>query len=348
MDEIRPEFNKYIVNNRPKMKHLILIWTILILPFIGLPQEYVTDVPARDPVLIREGNTYYMFSTGPGIAVWSSKNLKEWKRLGRVFEESPLWVTRVAESFNGHFWAPDISYQDGMYYLYYTVSAFGKNTSAIGLATNKALDPESPDFKWEDQGIVVQSVPGRDLWNAIDPNLAFDDEGTPWLTYGSYWNGMKLVRLADDLKTVQNGPEDWYTIARRERSFQTDDRKAGDAAIEAPFIFKKNGYYYLFVSFDHCCRGVNSTYKVAVGRSEDIKGPYLDKSGTDMFHGGGTIVVQGNADWHGVGHNSVYTFDGVDYIAFHGYDASDEGKAKLVIRSLYWDDKGWPVVDLSE
>lgn len=310
--------------------------------------EYRTDIPVHDPVVIKQGDTFYLFCTGFGVAVWSSPDLKQWKREAPVFAEAPTWANDINPEFKNHIWAPDITFHNGQYYLYYSVSAFAKNTSAIGLAVNKTLDPSSPDFKWEDKGIVIQSVPGRDLWNAIDPNLVFDEAGTPWLNYGSFWNGMKLVKLADDLKTVQNGPEDWYTISRRERSFELDDRNPGDGAVEAPFIFKKDDWYYLFVSFDYCCRGVNSTYKMVVGRSKDVKGPYLDRSGKSMFEGGGTLVLEGNADWHGVGHNSAYTFDNKDYLIFHGYDAHDNGRSKLLIREMKWDSEGWPLVKLEE
>ncbi|MCH7414737.1 arabinan endo-1,5-alpha-L-arabinosidase [Belliella sp. R4-6] len=309
-------------------------------------QEYSTVIPVHDPVMIKEGDTFYLFSTGRGIAVWSSPDMKKWKREEAVFPEPPTWATDVAADFKNHIWAPDITFHEGEYFLYYSVSSFAKNTSAIGLVKNKTLNPDSPDFKWEDQGIVIQSVPGRDLWNAIDPNLVFDEEGTPWLNYGSFWNGMKLVRLGDDLKTVQNGPDDWYTISRRERSFELDDRNPGDGAVEAPFIFKKDGYYYLFVSFDYCCRGVNSTYKMVVGRSKEVQGPYFDRDGVSMFEGGGTLVLEGDKDWHGVGHNSAYEFGGTDYLIFHGYDAKDNGRSKLLIREMNWDSEGWPIVSL--
>lgn len=302
------------------------------------------QTPVHDPVMIKQDNTYYLFCTGFGISVWSSADMKEWKKEKPVFEKAPEWAVNAIPGYRGHTWAPDISYHNGQYYLYYSVSAFGKNTSCIGVATNKTLNPSSPDFKWVDHGKVIQSMPGRDMWNAIDPNLAFDEDHTPWLVFGSFWNGMKLVKLADDLQTIAR-PEEWHTVAARKRSFEMADTAAGDAAIEAPFIFKKENYYYLFVSFDYCCRGVNSTYKVVVGRSEKITGPYLDKEGVEMTKGGGSLLVQGDAkEWYGAGHNSVYTFEGKDYIIYHGYDAQDNGRSKLIIRELKWDAGGWPVL----
>lgn len=302
------------------------------------------SIPVHDPVMIKQDNMYYLFCTGKGVAMWSSKDMKNWKFEQEVFDKSPEWTEKVVPGFDGHMWAPDISYHNGEYYLYYSVSAFMKNTSAIGVATNKTLHPNDPNYKWVDHGIVIQSVPGRDQWNAIDPNLAFDKQGQPWLAFGSFWEGLKIVKLNQDLKSIAENPQEWHTIARRPRTFELDERDPGDGAVEAPFIFEKGDYYYLFASFDLCCRGENSTYKMVVGRSKELTGPYLDKEGKSMTQGGGSLVMEGNENWFGVGHNSTYTFEGQDYLIFHGYDANDGGKAKLRIEKLSWDENGWPVV----
>lgn len=303
-----------------------------------------TDKPiTHDPVVTKQGDIYYLFCTGPGITTFTSKDLKTWTQGDPVFAESPTWAKDVAPGFNGHIWAPDITFHNETYYLYYSISAFGKNTSAIGLVTNKTLNPKDENFKWEDQGIVIQSVPNRDMWNAIDPNLIFDEEGTPWLSFGSFWSGLKIVKLEDDLKTIAQ-PEEWYPIASRERSSNLPDADAGDAALEGPFIFKKGDYYYQFLSWDYCCRGENSTYKLVVGRSKTVTGPYVDKDGKKLTEGGGSLVIEGNENWYGVGHNSVFTFDGKDYTFMHGYDASDKGLPKLIVKEVTWVD-GWPTVE---
>ena len=302
------------------------------------------ETPVHDPVMIKQNDKYYLFCTGPGISVFSSKDMKNWRKEKQVFAQTPEWVVKAIPRFRGNsMWAPDISYHNGKYYLYYSVSAFGKNTSCIGVAVNKTLDSASADYKWEDLGKVVQSVPGRDLWNAIDPNLVIDDNKTPWLLFGSFWEGMKMVKLNNDLATIAQ-PEEWYTIAKRPRDFGIPDTSAGNAALEGPFIFKKDKYYYLFVSRDYCCRGERSDYKVIVGRSEKVTGPFLDKDGVDLAKNGGTLIVQGdNKEWFGAGHNSAYTFDGKDYIIYHGYDAKDRGRSKLIIQELKWEN-GWPVI----
>lgn len=301
-----------------------------------------TLISVHDPVIIRQDSTYYIFCTGQGISVFSSIDRKHWKREKPVFSKTQEWAANLIPGFRGHTWAPDISYHNGLYYLYYAVSAFGKNTSCIGVATNKTLDPSSKDFNWTDHGKVIQSVPGRDMWNAIDPNLVMDANKTPWLSFGSFWDGIKLVKLSSDLLSVAQ-PEKWYTIASRKRDFNLPDSVAGDAAIEAPFIYKHGNYYYLFVSFDYCCRGEKSTYKMMVGRSREVYGPYIDKDGVPMNIGGGSLLLEGDKNWHGVGHNAVAAFNGSDYLVYHAYDASDHGRSKLQIKKINWNNE-WPVV----
>lgn len=296
------------------------------------------QVSVHDPVMIKEGDTYYLFCTGFGIGVWSSKDLKEWKKEASVFAQPPQWAVDTVPAFKGHIWAPDISYRNGLYYLYYSVSAFGKNTSAIGVATNKTLHPSSPNFKWTDHGRVIQSYPGKTPWNAIDPNLVFDDGGKPYLAFGSFWDGLKLVKLTDDLLKPAEPINNLPTLASRKKSSKDAN------PVEAPFIFRKGDWYYLFASVDYCCKGVNSTYKVIVGRSQKATGPYVDKASVKLLEGGGSLLLQGNKDWHGVGHNGICTANGKDYIVYHGYDAADNGKSKLLIRELKWDAEGWPVV----
>ena len=303
-----------------------------------------TQVSIHDPAMAMEGNTYYLFSSGPGITFYISRDMTNWSLGGRVFPNKPSWAKSVTSRFDGHEWAPDISRHDGEYYLYYVVSAPGENNSAIGLAINKTLDPAAPEYKWKDQGIVLRSISGRDLWNAIDPNIIVDGKGTPWMDFGSFWSGIKLVKLAPSWKAVAE-PQEWYPIAKRDRSILEDDRDPGPAQIEGPFIFKKGDYYYLFVSWGLCCRGEDSTYKIMLGRSRDVRGPYLDKHGINLAEGGGSLLLAGDKNWAGQGGCSVYTFDGKDYLVFHAYEMADNGLQKLRIAELAWDENGWPVID---
>lgn len=309
------------------------------------PSQVTYDqVNTHDPVMAKEGDTYYLFATGMGVSVMSSKDMKTWKFEKSVLEKAPEWATKLIPSYRGHTWAPDVIFHNGLWHVFYSCSAFAKNTSAIGVATTPTLNPNSPDYKWTDHGMVIQSVPNRDMWNAIDPNIIVDEEGTPWMNFGSFWDGIKMVKLTPDMKSVAQ-PEEWVSLCRRERTFELDDANPGDGAVEAPFIMKHGDYYYLFVSFDYCCRGKRSDYKVVVGRSKTVKGPYLDKEGKRMDKGGGSIVIQGNENWAGIGHNSAYHFDGKDYFICHAYSLAENGASKLFIREMQWDAEGWPIVN---
>ncbi len=328
-----------------------LLPVLLLTLLFGSAQSFSQDISVHDPVMIKQDSTYYLFCTGWGITMRSSKDLVHWERGQRVFDRPPEWTQEVVEGFRGHMWAPDIAYFNGEYYLYYSVSAFGKNTSAIGLATNKTLHPNDPAYEWVDHGIVIQSIPGKTNWNAIDPNLILAKDGTPYLSFGSFWNGLKLVKMSADAKSVAEDLATIPTIATRKAKSSdtnppaTDNNPvdAGGNAIEAPFIFRKGDMFYLFASIDYCCKGVESTYKMIVGRSKNVQGPYLDKKGKSLENGGGSILLQGNERWHGVGHNSAYTFEDKDYLVFHGYDGDKGGRPMLLIKELEWDE-GWPVV----
>jgi arabinan endo-1,5-alpha-L-arabinosidase len=213
--------------------------------------------------------------------------------------------------------------------------------------TNKTLDQSSKAYLWEDQGMIVQSVPGRDSWNAIDANVLFDQDSSGntvgWLSFGSFWGGLKLVKLAPDMVSLAE-PQEWYGIAKQESDFGRPDQHSGNGAIEAPFIYRRNDYYYLFASIDYCCRGMESTYKTIVGRSKDVRGPYLDQEDKPMYAGGGTVIVGETAEYAGVGHCAVYDFDGKTFFVAHGYDKRDDGRSKLVIKEIEWDQNNWPIL----
>ncbi len=321
---------------------------------IGTPAAHA-DAPViplgkvivHDPMMIRDGAIWYLYGTGRGIPVYSSADLVHWHPRPRVFQAAPAWAHRTIKGFDGSIWAPEVAHVDGRYVLYYAVSAFKKNTSAIGVATNVTLDSSSPRYHWVDHGIVVQSMPYRDLWNAIDPAVIRGRDGGLWMAFGSFWAGLKMVKLrADGLRLAT--PQQWYGIARRERPPFFPETRPGPAAEEAPYVFRHGGWYYLFVSWDYCCRGVKSNYKVMVGRSRSVHGPYVDRSGKPMEQGGGTLVVGGDALYPGVGGNGVITSGGTDYLVFHAYDASDHGMPKLKIKALHWSADGWPSVSQAE
>jgi len=304
------------------------------------------DLNVHDPVIAKEGDTYYLFCTGGRagegiIPVRTSKDMRKWTFAGYALKDLPEWAKKeVPKARNA--WAPDISYFNGKFHLYYSISSFGVNDSAIGLATNKTLNPASPDYQWVDEGMVVRSRPESTDWNAIDPNIAIEDENNVWLAWGSFWGGIQLHRI--DPRTGKFPAEDtrFYTLCSRER-LKPHVTPPVEGAVEAPFLVRRNGYWYLFVSYDFCCRGPKSDYKVVVGRSKSITGPYLDRNGKPLLEGGGTLVIEAaTGKWRGAGHNAVYQENGVDYFLFHSYPAEGKG-SQLFISTMVWED-GWPRV----
>jgi arabinan endo-1,5-alpha-L-arabinosidase len=300
--------------------------------FYEMNWELKGDLGAHDPVLAKEGSRWYVFHTGKGIQIKSSEDGVNWKQEKPIFSSLPEWSKEfVPEKTEDSIWAPDIYYHNGIYYIYYSVSTFGKNTSAIGLVTNTTLNPEHPEYEWKDRGHVIHSTEA-DNYNAIDANLIFDQEGQPWLNFGSFWSGIKLFQL-DPVSMKKAEGAELLSISSRTEQPNT---------IEAPFIVYLNGFYYQFVSFDFCCRGIESTYKIVVGRSENITGPYTDKNGVSMMEGGGTLIDAGDERWIGPGHCAVYFSDNSSVLVNHAYDSMKKGKPTLQIRPLYWDNEGWP------
>ena len=313
----------------------------------------------HDPVMAKgEDGRYYIFSTGMGVGVMSSADMQEWKHESSVLNPIPQWAIDSVRGYRGHTWAPDISHHNGLWHLYYSCSTFGKNGSAIGHAVNKTLDPRSPEFKWEDRGMVIASHRRIDDFNAIDPNLVVDGKGQPYLTFGSFWDGIQMVRLSKkDFQTPEGRP---FTISRRVGRKLTmqelndvrnwtveggDTIEAGENAVEAPFIYRRGKYYYLFVSFDYCCRGAGSTYNTVYGRSENITGPYIDQKGRPMEKGGGIRLYGPDDQNFGIGHCAVYDFDGQPYFVAHAYEKAQNGRAKLFVRPLKFDKDGWIVTE---
>ncbi len=287
----------------------------------------------HDPCIIREGETYHLFCTGAGLMARSSPDLRAWKLHDDVFRSIPAWARQAVPGVS-NLWAPDISYFNGLYHLYYSVSTFGSNLSCIGLATTPTLDRTSPHFGWTDRGMVIRST-RTDDWNAIDPNLVLDEDGQPWLAFGSHWSGIKMRRLDPETGLLSAEDETLYALA---------SRAVHPRAIEAPFIIRHEGFYYLFVSFDACCRGVDSTYKIMVGRAQHITGPYVDRAGVPMLEDGGTLVLAGDDHWRGPGHNAVLQEASGDKLVYHAYDARFGGVPTLRISPLEWDADGWPFV----
>ena len=306
----------------------------------------------HDPSIIKEGDTWYLFSTvteknSPGqLPIRCSKDLRSWKRCGFVFQGIPDWIRKESPQTKD-LWAPDESYFDGKYHVYYAFSVFGKNTSGVALVTNKTLNPDSPDFRWVDEGLVFRSREDDDF-NAIDPNIVADSQGRLWMSFGSFWSGIKMRRINPQTGRLADEDTKLYSLARRVRPENPVPRPPNLPddwqAVEAPFVVHRGDYFYLFVSFDLCCRGAKSNYRTMVGRSRSVTGPYVDADDKPMLEGGGTPVLVGNQLWAGPGGESILQQVGGDIIVFHAYDGKT-GKPRLHISTIDWAGD-WPHVGL--
>jgi arabinan endo-1,5-alpha-L-arabinosidase len=311
----------------------------------------------HDPSIAKDGGTYYVFATGKAfgggeLPIRCSEDLENWRMCGHVFDAIPQWIQERSPGTK-ELWAPDISYTHGEYRLYYAYSLFGRNLSGIALATNKTLDAKSPDYKWVDKGLVFESKAADDF-NAIDPNYVEDGHHRAWLAFGSFWSGIKMKALDASTGMLSTKDHRLYSLASRPKPEHPPEQKFDPEhptlppdweAIEAPFVVSHGGFYYLFVSFDLCCRGTKSTYRTMVGRSRSVTGPYVDKDGKPMMEGGGSQLLGANKRWLGPGGESILMQPGgADLIVFHAYDAQT-GRPSLQISSLVWRD-GWPAAVL--
>lgn len=307
-------------------------WTV-IAPGVARAQTspLTGEVFVHDPSTIaRCGGEYWLFATGYGIASRHSKDRLHWEAGPRVFAQPPAWAARAVPGSRSYFWAPDVIQTGGRYLLYYSVSQWGKNTSAIGLATNPTLDPADAKFRWTDEGPVVESVATNDF-NAIDPNVFADADGRLWLAFGSFWSGIKLIELHP--KTGKRlAPDSPMSSLAMHNS------------IEAAALHRRGGDYYLFVNWGACCRGTNSTYEIRVGRSRSVTGPYLDRAGVDLAKGGGTPFLETRGRFIGPGHAGLLKVEGAEWLSCHFYDGANRGRATLGILPLRWTDGGWPEV----
>ena len=315
------------------------------------PKQAVVPFDSPDPTAIMtpDGKGLYVFTTGVGIQILYTTNFLDWERTDRIFTRDrfpngmmPEWAKNAIPGARG-LWAPDVVFHNDKYYVYYSISTVGSQRSAIGLVTNKTLDKTSPDYQWQDEGMVLESHPDHTDYNAIDSALFIDNDGKAYLFWGSYWTGLKAVEI--DAKTGKpfrykpgklKIPEDYVAVASRP-----------DTSIEASYVIRQGDYYYLFASWGTTLDSTESTYRIAVGRSEKPLGPYFAKDGSRMDQGGGTVLFSSTEKWKGTGHNGFFrtTKEGKnkgDWLIFHAYDAANPRTGRQTqIRPLYWDESGW-------
>lgn len=301
--------------------------------------------PVLDPSIMRQGSTYYSFSTdvegfsvSGHLPIHCSQDLVNWSLCGSVFPGAiPAWVTARVPGIKG-LWAPDISYFNGFYHVYYCGSTLGSNRTVIGLATNASLDPHDPAYKWVDRGLVLESGPDDDF-NALDPNILVDTDGNIWLNYGSYWSGIKQRQIDPTTGMLLASSPQVYDLASRPG--------VPHNPIEGASMVQHGQYYYLFFSVDFCCEATmaQDNYKQAVGRSDSAHGLFLDEDGTPLLEGGGTVLLKGDTHWNAPGGGTAYVdpSSGESLLIFHAQDLSKNGIPFQWVKKLDWANE-WPVI----
>jgi arabinan endo-1,5-alpha-L-arabinosidase len=288
---------------------------------------------AHDPSTIAKcGNRYTIYSTGNGIVWTYSTDLTNWIYGGKVFPPGkiPAWTSNAVPLYKDHLWAPDIvPMATNTYYLYYSVSSWGSQVSAIGLAVNTTLDPSVPGYQWIDQGPVIQSHKGMP-YNCIDPSILKSSDGTLWMAFGSYWKGIYLIQL------------DPATGKRITPASPVTHLASQPQAIEAASLIQRKKYFYLFVNWGFGCKGLDSTYEIRIGRSSSVTGPYLDRNGIDLAKGGGSLFLKTEGRFIGPGHAARFIENGTEWFTYHYYDRDEKGVAKLALAQLQWSSDDWP------
>ena len=225
--------------------------------------------------------------------------------------------------------APDVIHIGDRYYVYVAANIGAQPKAAVNMIWSKTLDPDSPDYKWEEGGVVASSDGVEDS-NAIDPGVMLDpNDGRLWLVYGSYFGYIRLVEL--DPKTGK-------------RINPNDQPRNLAVNCEASDLMYHDGWYYLLATHGSCCRGADSGYNIRMGRSKKVTGPYLDDEGVDMIEGAGKLLIGSGGRLIGPGHFGLLDLgQGVQKFSMHWEADLDRGGASVLdIRPLLWKD-GWPV-----
>lgn len=318
--------------------------TFFLLAALSLPAAAAPltgNIAIHDPSIAVLEDGLVSFATGVEraadggqIRTKTSPDGLDWQEAGALPGGMPDWVSTELGLTPPNLWAPSVFEKDGSHYLYYAASSFGRNDSAIGLMVNDNLDATDPTSGWVDQGMVFRSH-RADNFNAIDP-ARIDVDGRAYLAFGSFWDGLSLLRLDPQTGLRAQGAEP-VRIASR-----------GGGAIEAPSILAHDGRFYLFASFDKCCNGIASSYRIMVGRADSVEGPYLDRDGTPMLEGGGTELLKSDGRIRGPGGQEVFMHNGAPWLAYHWYDRDQNGLPKLALTPIEFDDEGWPVIALPQ
>jgi hypothetical protein len=285
------------------------------------------SIGIHDPSMLLAGSTYYLFSTHGLLRAHMSTDRVNFSDDGFAMPTLPSWTNAYTAS-SGDLWAPDASSHNGAYWLYYAASTFGSSNSAIGLATS----PSGAPGTFVDSGAPIYTSANCSGANAIDPASVVDAAGNAWLAFGSWSSGIQIVPV-DSATGIPTG------VACTQLAYHPSG-----TGIEGSYIYRHGSYYYLFASIDACCEGTSSTYRIIVGRSSSITGPYADRGGVALTSGGGTILLSAHGNVNGPGGQTVFPDADGDVLVYHYYDGNNNGDPALGLNILGWTSDDWPYV----
>ncbi|KAJ5749377.1 uncharacterized protein N7511_011073 [Penicillium nucicola] len=309
--------------------------------FAGLAHGYANPgacsgaCNVHDPSLIQRSSdkTYFRFSTGNQISYAKSSSISgPWTTIGSMLPSG----SSIDLDGNDDLWAPDAQIVNGAYYVYYSVSTFGSQNSAIGLATSATMESGS----WTDHGSTGIASSSSKAYNAIDGNL-FYDGGTYYMNFGSFWHDIYQAPMNSAATKVASSS---YNVAYD---------SSGTHAVEGSYMYKYGSYYYLFYSAGICCGydtslpASGAEYKIKVCRSTSATGAFVDKSGTACTSGGGTVVLESHGTVYGPGGQGVFTDPTYGPVLYYHYVDTTIGYAdsqKLFGWNAIDFSSGWPVV----
>jgi len=324
-------------------------WTVTVTTDLAYPAPIAvtgSGIHVHDPDMIQDpSGTFWLYGTHNTLASSSDMATFSAASAGDISPDFSWWAAENTTGTNGRtdIWAPSVMYANGMYYQYYAIPIYDPpptvdtNQSAAVIALATGTSPAGP---WTDSGKVISSCGTASgcttTFNAIDPAPYVDTAGNWWLSFGSWHDGIHVLQLdsSTGLRLASNAT--LYDIARR------------GAGEEGSFIFPYTVggtlYYYYFASTNVCCQGINSTYRIIVGRSISPTGPFHDRGGLDLMDGGGTILLSTHGTIYGPGGQSVLLVGSRPLMVYHYYDGTNAGTPTLGMNDLQFDSDGWPSV----
>lgn len=305
------------------MKQLLFL-TSLLAASAGA-SEYRNPVRAGDfpdPSVIRVGEDYWATATSsewaPHFPLLHSRDLVHWELKGPVFAERPAWA-------KSNFWAPEISEDNGRFFIYYTARDRESNRLAVAVAT-----APSPGGPYTDHGPLVMEEEG-----SIDGMPYTDADGVRWLLWKNDGNS---VRKPTPI-WLQRLSEDGLKLVGERREILTNDTLWENAVVEGPFVLRHGDLYYLFYSGGACC-GRECNYALGVARAKSMTGPW-QKAPTNP-------ILATNDAWRCPGHGSIVTDpQGRYWLLYHSYAQQGfvaTGRQLLLDEVIFGAD-GWPVIN---